>query len=315
MDLEELHAFLAVAGHGSFLAASRTSGMSRSTLRRRVAALESRAGVRLVRHTGRGVVLTGAGEALAKGGHQMLHETNKLLDSIRDAGDEPRGIVRAIIPPGMPPLALASWCRDVRRELPGVTLELRVVGNPLVALAEGADLALHFEPPPGGPWISRELRRLRERLMVSGKYLARRGAPSTVRDLSGHDLIAACGAGEDPHRWPLLSGGEISISPAVVATEIHVVFLCVKLGLGIGLLPDVPFALGGPALAGNEVVPVLTEAIGCERILHVTVHQRLADVPKVAGVVREAQRGVERARTVESSLPPPGAATASRAAR
>lgn len=44
MDLEELRAFLDVVQTGSFLAAADSLGVSRTTLRRRVEALEARAG-------------------------------------------------------------------------------------------------------------------------------------------------------------------------------------------------------------------------------------------------------------------------------
>ena len=63
VDLEDLRAFVAVADTGSFLAAANALKVPRATVRRRVQALEVRAGVALLDANPRGVVLTDAGRA------------------------------------------------------------------------------------------------------------------------------------------------------------------------------------------------------------------------------------------------------------
>jgi DNA-binding transcriptional LysR family regulator len=83
MDLEELRAFLDVVETGSFLAAAKSLGVSRTTLRRRVEALEARAGVPLLKSTPQGILLTEAGEVLAQRGRIMMQESTW-------SGEEPR---------------------------------------------------------------------------------------------------------------------------------------------------------------------------------------------------------------------------------
>ena len=72
MDLEELRSFLAVVETGSFLAAATNLGVARATLRRRVDALEARAGVPLLERTARGVTVTEAGSVLMARGRQVV---------------------------------------------------------------------------------------------------------------------------------------------------------------------------------------------------------------------------------------------------
>ena len=102
MDLEELRLFLAVAQHGAFNAAADSLGVPRSTLRRRVDALEARARTPLLNRTAQGIALTEAGKVLAERGRTMLEGASALLDSISEVGVEPVGILRVVMPVGPP---------------------------------------------------------------------------------------------------------------------------------------------------------------------------------------------------------------------
>src|SRR5688572_2734885 len=105
MDLEEFRAFLAVVETGSFLAAATQLNTPRATLRRRVEALEARAGVLLLERSARGVVVTAAGAVLADRGRVVLQEASALVASVREIGREPVGVLRALVPVGLPPHA------------------------------------------------------------------------------------------------------------------------------------------------------------------------------------------------------------------
>src|SRR5262245_5182072 len=101
MDLEELRAFLAVADTGSFLTASKSLRLSRATLRRRIDQLEARAGVLLVDRSRAGAGLTEAGTILAGRGRLMIQEASALIDSVRELGSEPSGVLRILLPVGL----------------------------------------------------------------------------------------------------------------------------------------------------------------------------------------------------------------------
>ena len=103
MDLEETRAFLAVLDHGSFKAAAERVRQPRATLRRRVEALEARAGVSLFERSRSGVCPTPAGNLFARQARVMLRETNTLLAALREIGDEPTGELRVGVPVGLPP--------------------------------------------------------------------------------------------------------------------------------------------------------------------------------------------------------------------
>jgi DNA-binding transcriptional LysR family regulator len=284
MDLEELRAFLQVVDSGSFLAAADRLQVSRTTLRRRVGSLESRAGVPLLESTQQGVVLTDAGQMLARRGRAMEEEAGALLASVRDLGKSPSGVLRVSLPVGLPPQLLASIFAGLRAAYPQLHVEGRFSDDPIAESLVGVDMAVHFsDAAPRGKWLSYVVLRLQERLIAGRAYLARRGRPASCEDLARHELFAWQAPGVDPRAWPLRAGGTFAVEPALVTSDIHFVRHCCLAELGIGLVPDAMI----PDLGFREdaLIPVLPDLVGRERALRVTVPAALADLPKVKMVL------------------------------
>ena len=79
MDWDDLRFFLAVARAGSLTAAARDLGVSQPTVSRRLAALDSRLGVKLLERTAAGYVLAPAGAEIFESAQQVADE----IDAIR----------------------------------------------------------------------------------------------------------------------------------------------------------------------------------------------------------------------------------------
>ncbi len=292
MDLEEFRAFLAVVETGSFLAAATTLNVARATLRRRVEALEARAGVPLLERSARGVVVTEAGSLLATRGRLVLQEANALVASVRAIGREPVGVLRIAFPVGLPPYLLTPLFGALRSAYPRLALQLRISDDPVAGSHEDTDLLAHFGGTgPSGSWLSYEVLRVRERLIASSDYLARRGTPTSLEALSGHELLSWLAPGEDGRVWPTLTGEPLEVEPALVTADIHFIRQCVIAGLGIALVPDV--MLPDPGVAPGTLVPVLADIVGRERSVHVAIPSALAGLPKLQAVMRHIQGFVD----------------------
>ncbi|QSQ26462.1 LysR family transcriptional regulator [Pyxidicoccus parkwayensis] len=284
MDLEELRAFLDVAETGSFLAAADSLGVSRTTLRRRVEALEARAGVPLLKSTRSGIVLTEAGAVLAQRGRIMMQETSALLASIREVGQAPSGVLRLVLPVGLPPHLLMPLFGALRTAWPQLRVHARFSDNPLGEPLDDVDMAVHFgEELPKGPWLSHEVLRVREGLIASAEYLERRGTPRSLEDLQGHELFSWEAPGEDARLWPSLKGPLFRVEPALITPDIHLIRTCCIAGQGIGLVPSVD--LPDPGVPDDVLVPVLHDAVGRERPLRISVPEALSEIPKVKHVL------------------------------
>jgi len=92
-DLADLRAFLAVADHGSFRAASETLHLSQSALSRRVDKLEDALGVDLFTRTTRKVELTTVGRAFVHRARSVLNELEGALLGIQDLAERLSGEV------------------------------------------------------------------------------------------------------------------------------------------------------------------------------------------------------------------------------
>jgi DNA-binding transcriptional LysR family regulator len=281
VDLEELQAFLVVVEAGSFSAAANVKASSRSTLRRRVAALEARTGVPLLLRTRRGIELSAAGRTVASRGRQMLREAVALVDEVRERGEGPAGDVRIVLPVGMPPHVITAWMGALRRRLPLVHLEMRFSEDPVGELTGGGDVALHWGPEPTGSWISHAVFRVPQLLVGAESYLARAGHPRTVGDLAAHPLYCWRGPEGGPAVLHHKNGAALVVDAVATSTDIHLVRQCALAGLGLAYLPDA----GVPDLGTSErIVPVLATTVGRARNLVLTMPRALAAVPKVVAV-------------------------------
>ena len=257
--------------------------MPRATLRRRIDQLEARAGVLLVDRTRDGVSLTEAGRLLAARGRLMVQESNALLQSVREAGVEPSGVLRVLLPVGLPP-HLIPPILSIARKYPRLAFRLQFSDHPVGGLMEDVDLALHFgETSPAGPWVSREFARVRVWLVASPEYLGRRGTPRSVEDLSRHDLLAWEAPGEDGRSWPLSRGGTFPVAPIVTAPDIHVIRQLAAAGHGIALVPDA--MVPDPGLPDGALVPVLPDVVGREIGVRVVVPAVLSEVPRIKAML------------------------------
>ncbi|XXF76967.1 LysR family transcriptional regulator [Myxococcaceae bacterium GXIMD 01537] len=292
MDLEELRAFLDVVETGSYLAAADTLGVSRTTLRRRVEALEARAGVPLLKSTSQGIVLTEAGGVLAQRGRIMMQETSALLASIREVGQAPSGVLRVVMPLGLPPHLLTPLFGLLRTSYPLLRVEARFSANPLGESLEDVDMAVHFgEDTPKGPWLSYVVLRVREGLIASQEYLRRRGTPASVEELRAHELFSWAPPGENPRLWPRTHGALFSVEPALVSPDIHLIRSCCLAGQGIGLVPSVELA--DPDVPSDLLVSVLPGEVGRERLLRISVPEALCEIPKIKLVLTHVRRFLE----------------------
>jgi DNA-binding transcriptional LysR family regulator len=295
MDLDELRAFLDVVDAGSLLAAADARGVSRTTLKRRIDGLEARAGVPLIQTTSRGIVVTEAGRVLVERGREVSREMGVLVTSLRRSITEPEGVLRVILPVGMPPHVLPLLFAAVRARWPKLRIDVQFSDDPLDQRLEDVDVALHFGEPPRGPWRSFVLLTVRLWLLAHRGYLDRRGTPTSLADLREHDLLAWRAPGGDPSNWPTPEGTTFRVEPNLIGTDIHVIRTCCIARQGIALLPDA--LIPDPGVDPAALVRVLPDLIGAELPIRMSVPELLADSAKIKVVVDEARRFI-------ATLPP-----------
>src|SRR5262245_4899987 len=94
IDLNQIDVFVRVVDSGSFTAAAASLRLPKSSVSRKLAALEESLGARLLHRTTRRLRLTEAGERYFRQARQALRELNEAAGDLANVGVEPRGNVR-----------------------------------------------------------------------------------------------------------------------------------------------------------------------------------------------------------------------------
>ena len=241
IDLNDLRLFARVVDHGGFAAASRASGIPRSTLSKRVAALERSLDVRLIQRTSRRFAVTEIGSELHRHAAAMVIESDAAEAVVRSRQAEPAGTVRitASIPSAQ--TTLAPLLPEIADTYPRVTLVLHATDRFVDLVQENFDIGLraHFAPLPDSSLVQRVLRVDPGILVAAPAYVERRGTPATIAGLAEHDGLLAA---PPTAAWTIRggSGESATVAPRArfFADDWTVLLAAARHGLGIACLPS-----------------------------------------------------------------------------
>ena len=153
-DLDALRSFSAGMELGSFARAADRLGRSTSAVSAQLKKLEEQAGIALLRKSGRGMVLTDAGEVLLGYARRMLELNDEAAHAVRGAGLE--GSIRLGLQEDFGEHLLPGVLARFARSHPGVHIEAKVARNAaLVADMIGGrlDLALTWQGLQDTPYM------------------------------------------------------------------------------------------------------------------------------------------------------------------
>ncbi len=256
--LTEMEIFTRVVELGGFTEAAKRLGLSKSAVSKHVASLETRLGARLLTRTTRRVSPTEIGLAYFDKARDVLsaaHEADAMAAAMQDA---PTGELKISAPLSFGLRHVAPAVSGFLCRYPAVSARLQLDDRRVELVAEGYDLAIRIGDLPDSTLIARKLAETDLILVASPAYLARRGTPETLDDLSDHDLLHYTNNASGPvwrlraangEERPVRIGGRLSVNNgdalAAAAAE----------GLGVVLGPHfiVSHLLASGALV--EVLP------------------------------------------------------------
>jgi DNA-binding transcriptional LysR family regulator len=239
VDLNDIVMFARVVEAGSFTAAARLLGMPKTTVSRRVAALEREVGVRLLQRTTRSLNLTDAGRLYYERSSLALRALDEANLQLSEARTEPSGTIRISSPVGFGGHFLTGMVFDFLALHPKTKVELRLTDDKLNLVESGIDLAFRTGILQDSTLIARKLGATHRVLCASPGYLARRGVPAVPADLVRHHCVIA-GASTANASWVLDGphGQEtVTVSGRFAANEMQAVIAAAIAGYGIAQLP------------------------------------------------------------------------------
>ena len=189
-DWNDLRYLLALAQHGSTLAAGRALRVDPSTVQRRVAELERRIGQSLVQRETAGYRLTEFGQALLPHARQVAQAVEALEQHLESARREAVGVIRVTCPePLVSRLAASGLLDRFHARYPGLHVEF-VMSDRYLDLAKGEiDVALRSGDTVDGALIGRKIGDSLWAVYASRAYVALHGQPRSVDELARHALV------------------------------------------------------------------------------------------------------------------------------
>ncbi len=187
--LEDLAHFVAVASLKSFRGAAKAMNVPKSTVSRRVAALEATLHARLLQRTTRSVTLTPAGEALFEKAAPALELLSTAERVLGELGQEPQGPLRVSAPLNVAEHLLGPLLPRFLKEYPKVVLTLDASDRSVDLVAEGFDVVVRAGPLADSSLQVRQLGVGTSGVFASPGYLAAHGTPKHPRDLTSHAVI------------------------------------------------------------------------------------------------------------------------------
>jgi LysR family nitrogen assimilation transcriptional regulator len=153
MDLRQLRHFRQIAESGGFSAAGGVLHIAQPALSRQIHALEQELGTKLFHRTGRGILLTAAGQALLADATILLDDAERIARRIRGFGNRLAGEATIGLSPTMGRLLTLPLATKVRSDFPDLRLRIAEAfsGTLLEWLLAGRlDAAILYHMPANG---------------------------------------------------------------------------------------------------------------------------------------------------------------------
>ena len=181
--------FLAAVEEHSLSGAARRLGLTQPTVACHIDALEEAVGANLFLRSQRGLIPTEMALDFKPYAETLASTAAALLRTASGRAGEVCGTVRVSASEGVGVEHLAPILARLRRRHPSLVMEL-VLSNAVDDLLQReADIALRIVEPTQEALIVQRLPPIALGLHAHRSYLERRGTPTSVQDLAGHDLI------------------------------------------------------------------------------------------------------------------------------
>ena len=259
-SMDAIPVFVAVVEEGSFAAAARRIGVTKSAVSKRISQLETRLGVQLLHRSTRKLSLSEAGEQYFAHAIQSLAAAQDAEDAVAQLQGAPQGRLRINTPMSFGRLHIAPLVPDFLAAYPGVGVDM-VMDDRVVDMVEGGfDLAIRVRTLEDSALIARKLAPCHNLLCAAPSYLKKHGTPKHPDDLQEHNCLQYAYA-STIHTWRFEeknNGGIVSLDVTgnYQVNNSEALRQALVAGVGIARLPT--FIASADITAGR-LVPLLPD--------------------------------------------------------
>jgi DNA-binding transcriptional LysR family regulator len=293
-DLNNLYFFAKVVDFGSYTAAARALGLQTSKLSRRIAALETELGVRLINRTTRRLSLTEAGKTFYRHCLALLDEAQAAKDAMSQILASPQGLVRISCPTGLLQGGVADILAGFLAKHPRVRVALDATNRRVDVVDEGLDIAMRVRKPPleDSDLVIRAFGPDEMILAASPELIAVHGKPQTLEDIGRMPTLSMASAGESS-TWRFLGmdgePAELTHSPRLQTDDLFTLRRAALLGIGAVLIPRLIVAKD---LEGGALIRLLPSLKAHTGLMHAIFPSRRGIVPAVRSLLDSLSEGL-----------------------
>ena len=226
--LKQMETFASVASRGSLTAAARAEGVAPAIIGRRLDALESRLGVKLLVRTTRRISLTHEGSAFLEDCQRLLVDVANAEASVSAGGVKASGHLRLTAPAGFGRRHVAPLVPLFRELHPEVTISLNLSDRVVDVAGEAYDCAVRVGDLPDSSLVSVRLAENRRLCVATPRYLQQHGRPQTPADLARFDCLTLSSDASQTRGWAFAmppSEAETQISTGIEPEEAQIVHM------------------------------------------------------------------------------------------
>ncbi len=265
VDLNEVAVFAKVVECESFSEAARQLGLPKSTVSRRISALEDSLGIRLLQRTTRSLHLTDAGHSYYQQISSALSVLQEAAENVQELDILPRGKVRITAPADLGSSGLAEVMAKFVDKYPEIDVEAILTNRYVDLVGEGVDLAIRAGKLKDSSLIARKITAKTGFILVaSPEYLKRAGTPQSPEELKEHSCVIF----RRENTW-CIDGAErravVEVSGSISADDYGFVRGAARGGAGIACIPAPTVFFD---LAVGRLVRILPDWGGIESHLH-----------------------------------------------
>ena len=231
MDWDDFRFFAELVRHGNLSATARRLRADHSTVSRRIDSLERALKIKLFDRLPRGYVLTAEGERIAKR-VSALEQAVFSIQRLEGGEAAIEGRVRISAPPAFASLWLVPRLAKLRRDHPGLVLNIIGATTAASLVRREADIAMRLLKPEHSALKTRSLGRLRYGIYGARTYLNTVAEEDRVFLAYDEELDAS-----PQQRWlRKVSGGR---PIAILANDLVSMISAVRAGMGLAALPHI----------------------------------------------------------------------------
>lgn len=195
-QLSAMRAYRSIIESGSFTQAAERLDTTHTSVSRQLRQLETHLGVRLLNRNSRGFTTTEAGAQYYRDCVDILDRMEAAQQRLSVDPEQPSGQLRLSLPHAVGALELAQWLPAFMQRYPHIDLDLSCDDRIVDLVKGGFDLAIRIAGPlQDSALVARELAVSERVLVAAPHYVAQRGLPRGIDDLSAHELLAYAGDG------------------------------------------------------------------------------------------------------------------------